>query len=89
MRAIEASLPPTIEELYQDEEILAENPLFEEFLDIFETAVPRPSAQTAPYYEAVSEAIFSEIHLALTGERDALTALESLEIELEEIMQWE
>ena len=89
MRAIQASLPPTIEELYGDEEILAENPLFEEFLHIFETAVPRPSAQTAPYYEAASEAIFSGIHLALTGERDALTALENLEIELEEILQWE
>jgi len=84
-RALIAGDPPTIEDLYEDEEILEAYPYWEDFFDVFVNAVPRPSTVTAPDYEAVSEAIFSETHDVLTGEQDALTALEYMEIRIMDV----
>jgi len=85
MRATDASLPPTIENLYEDEEVLEANPIFDEFFDVFMGAVPRPSTVTAPNYDQVSGAIFSESHDVLSGDLDARTAVEYMEIEIMDI----
>lgn len=55
------------------------NPIFDELLDVFLGAVFRPSTVTAPNYERISDAIYSEIHSVLTGDQDAFTALEYME----------
>lgn len=86
MRAIDASLPPTIEDLYEDEEVLEANPYFREFFDMFARAVPRPAAQTAPNYDIASEIVYSEIHSALTRAVEPLTALENIQMGLEDLI---
>ena len=86
LRAVEASLPPTIIDLYEDEEVLEANPYFAEFFDMFVEAVPRPSTQTAPFYDAVSEIVFTEANSALTGAQDPLTALENMQLGIEDIL---
>ncbi len=89
MRAIEASLPPTYENLYEDEEVLNANPYFEEFREIIPDAVPRPSAQTSPYYDRVSEIVFSEINSSLAGAIEPLTALENIQLGIEDTLGYE
>ncbi len=84
-RALIAGDAPTIESLYEDEEILEAYPYWEDFFEVFVNAVPRPSTVTAPNYSAVSEAIYSEAHSVLTGDQDALIALEYMEIEIMDI----
>jgi len=89
MRAIDASLNPTIEALYEDEEILEASPLFGDLYDVFINAVPRPSTITGADYSAVSNIVYSEVHAVLTGEQDALSALEYMELELQDLTGFE
>ncbi len=86
MRAVEASLPPTIEDLYENEEVLEANPYFNEFFDVFVTAVSRPAAQTSPNYDIASEIIYTEIHSVLTGAAEPLTALENIQVGIEDLL---
>ena len=85
MRAIEGSLNPTIMSLYEDDEVLEANPFFERLYDVFTNAVARPSTVTAPNYNAVSTAFFRAVHSVLTGQMDAQTAFEELELDLQDI----
>ena len=48
----------------------------------FTNAVARPSTATAPQYNQVSELFFQAVHSVLTGESDAQTAIEYLELDL-------
>lgn len=89
-RAIVGSYNPTIEALYQDSDVLEATPIFGEFYDVFVNAVPRPSTASAPNYNEVSTAFFQAVHSVLTGaESDALTALEELALDLEDITGFE
>lgn len=83
VRAIEGSLNPTIKALYDDEDVLAANPFFGSLFDVFTNATARPSTATAPNYSAVSRAFYTSVHSVLTGQEDADTALEILELDLE------
>lgn len=83
--AIEQSLLPTIESLYQDADVLEASPFFGELFDVFTNAVARPSTVTAPNYNETSVAFFNAVHSVLTGENDAQTAIEELELDLEDI----
>ncbi len=85
MRAVEGSLNPTIMDLYDDDEVLEANPFFERLYDVFTNAVARPSTVTAPNYNAVSTAFFRAVHSVLTGQMDAQTAFEELELDLQDI----
>ena len=85
-RAIEGSLNPTIKALYEDPEVLEAAPFFGSLYDVFINAVARPSTATAPQYSDVSAAFFNSVHSVLTGEEDAATAFEVLELDLQDIL---
>lgn len=86
LRAVEGSLNPTIMSLYEDEEVLEAAPFFGSLYDVFINAVARPSTATAPRYADVSAAFFNSVHSVLTGQQDAATAFEVLELDLEDIL---
>ncbi|MCU0465610.1 MAG: ABC transporter substrate-binding protein [Anaerolineae bacterium] len=77
---------PTIPALYEDEDIISANLLFERMGDILETAYPRPSGVTAAAYDRASEIFYRTVHLALVGEFDAATAADELEFELGDLV---
>lgn len=85
IRAVEGSLNPTIMELYDDPDVLEASPFFGSLYDVFINAVARPSTATAPNYNAVSTAFFRAVHSVLTGNTDAATAFEELELDLQDI----
>lgn len=87
IRAIEGSLNPTIEALYEDADVLEASPFFGSLFDVFTNAVARPSTATAPDYSDVSAAFFNAVHSVLTGEQDAATAFEVLELDLQDIVE--
>ena len=79
-RAIKGSYNPTIEALYQDEEVLAATPFFGELYDTFVNAVARPSKVTGEKYNQVSSEFFNAAHEVLSGKStgaDSVAALES------------
>jgi trehalose/maltose transport system substrate-binding protein len=85
VRAIEGSFNPTIMSLYQDEDVLAATPFFGSLYDVFINAVARPSTATAPQYNEVSTLFFQAVHSVLTGDTDAQSAFEELELDLEDL----
>jgi trehalose/maltose transport system substrate-binding protein len=85
-RAIVAGFNPTVPALYEDAELLAENPLFERMGPILASAFPRPSSFTAGAYNDASTLFFSAVHGVLTGSNDAQTAVEDLELDLEDLV---
>jgi trehalose/maltose transport system substrate-binding protein len=85
-RAVIGSLNPTIMALYEDEEVLAANPFFGSLYDVFINAVARPSTATAPQYAATSSLFFNAVHDVLTGNTDAESAFEELELDLEDLL---
>jgi len=85
-RALRLSNLPTIESLYTDEDIAEQIPFIAQLVPVFQNASPRPSTVTAEKYNDVSVAYFTAVHSVLTGDTDAETALEDLEIELEGIL---
>lgn len=89
MRAIEGSMNPTIVDLYEDEDVLEATPFFGELYDVFTNAVARPSTVSAPNYNQVSEYFFQAVHNVLTGQEDAVTALEYLELDLQDLTGFE
>lgn len=89
MRAVEGSFNPTIKSLYQDEDVLEAVPFFGSLYDVFTNAVARPSTATAPQYNQVSELFFQAVHSVLTGESDAQTAIEYLELDLKDTTGFE
>jgi trehalose/maltose transport system substrate-binding protein len=86
IRAVEGSLNPTIMALYEDEDVLAANPFFGSLYDVFINAVARPSTATAPQYASTSNLFFNAVHSVLTGNTDAETAFEELELDLEDLL---
>lgn len=88
-RAITGSLNPTIMALYEDAEVLAAAPFFGDLYRVFVNAVARPSTATSPQYAAVSDLFFRAVHSVLTGETDAATAFEILEIDLQDLTGFE
>ncbi|MDH3301019.1 MAG: ABC transporter substrate-binding protein [Acidimicrobiia bacterium] len=85
INALNDSLLPTIEALYSDDEVLANTPFFADLFDVFTNAVARPSTITAPNYNQTSVAFFNAVHGVLTGETDAQTAVEELELDIADI----
>ncbi|MGP5018490.1 ABC transporter substrate-binding protein [Vreelandella alkaliphila] len=81
-RAIQASYNPTIDALYQDEEVLEAVPFFGTLYDTFTNAVARPSAPTGDAYGRVSNAFFSTSHDVLSGTKTGADAVADLEGDL-------
>jgi len=85
VRAIEASMNPTIMSLYQDLEVLEASPFMGSLYDVFVNAVARPSTISAPRYNEVSTLFFNAVHSVLTDKSDASDALEELELDLQDL----
>ncbi|MFQ3536856.1 MAG: ABC transporter substrate-binding protein [Aggregatilineales bacterium] len=77
---------PTMPAIYQDPDVLAATPWVADLIPVFENATPRPSTVTAALYNDVSVAFFTAVHDVLTRRKDAATALEDLELQLESIL---
>jgi trehalose/maltose transport system substrate-binding protein len=86
-RAVNLGNLPTIQSLYQDPEVLAANPYFESWQEVFQNAVPRPSAPAQGDYNEVSTLFFTAVHSVLSGEEDGASALEDLEADLQDVME--
>jgi trehalose/maltose transport system substrate-binding protein len=85
-RAIERANLPTIGSLYEDPDVLAAQPYYEELFPVFsESAVPRPSTVSADLYNDVSIAYFTAVSQILGGS-DAASTVEDLQGDLEDIM---
>jgi len=85
IRAIEGSLNPTIQALYEDADVLEATPIFGTLYDVFINATARPSTATAPRYSEVSRAFYTAVHSVLTGQEDAETALALAAMDIEAI----
>ena len=85
-RALTQSNLPTIEAVYEDEELLnSDVGWFNSLLPVFQSAVARPSTISAPQYGETSRLFFTAVHDVLTGQEDAATALELLELDLQDL----
>ena len=84
-RAINQSNLPTIEALYDDADVLKASPFMANWKEIFQNAVPRPSAPTKAKYNEVSSMFWSAVHNTLSGNGTAAENLELLEVDLEEL----
>lgn len=84
--AIHGGLAPTLPELFEDQEILDANPFFAEegFQNALEAAVSRP---VAPNYPEVSEILQINISKAIAGEMTPEEAVQTMETELQGVMQ--
>lgn len=82
--ALEGGNLPTIKSLYQDKEVLAKNPYWADFYDVFITAVPRP---VSPFYPQMSDSMQINFHKALTGEITAQQAIQNVAKDLNNIIK--
>ena len=86
-RALKGSFQPTVMSLYKDPEVLEAVPFFGSLYNVFINAVARPSTATAPKYNEVSTLFFNAVYDILTGKKEAPTAIEELELDLEDLLQ--
>ena len=77
-RAIKAGFHPTIEQLYEDPELLAARPLLGELQKVLAGAVARPSAVVGRRYNQVSNEFWNAVHDVLSGRRSAEASLAAL-----------
>ncbi len=88
IRATQGSFLPTIGALYEDADVLAANPFFEQLYDVFNGgAVARPSTATGEDYNQVSTIYFTEVNKVLTGQQTGQQAVESIESQLQGLLQ--
>lgn len=78
--SIDTTSPPAVLALYADPDIQAAMPFSDPA--IVEVTTPRPSTATAERYNEVSTLYFTAVHSILTGQEDAETAMELLELDL-------
>ena len=84
-RATNQTQLPTIEALYDDAEIAEAAPIVPNWKEIFQNAVPRPSAPTKADYNQVSSLFWSAVHDTLSGNGSAAENLEVLELDLTDL----
>jgi trehalose/maltose transport system substrate-binding protein len=78
-RTIAWSVLPTRLALYNDPDVLAKYPWFKIMLDVFNSAVARPSTVTGADYNQLSTAFFQTVNKVLTGSesgRDAVAQVQ-------------
>lgn len=84
-RALQGSFNPTLRSLYDDQELVAANPFYKDFLPIVDNAIARPSTITARRYNQVSSAFVRTVHGALAGQQQASAGLVDLGKELQRL----
>jgi trehalose/maltose transport system substrate-binding protein len=88
VRAIELSSLPTTPSVYENADVLAANPYYEQLLPVFSGgAVARPSAAAGDVYNDVSISYFTAVNQVLTGQQEAAAAMEALQAELEDALE--
>ena len=85
LRAIKEGSLPTLVALYDDPDVAAAQPIVPRWKDVFQQAVPRPSAPTKGKYNEVSAKFWSAVHETLSGNGTAAENLELLEIDLDDL----
>ncbi len=83
--ALRLSHLPTIQSLYDDADIAAQQSLIPRWKEIFLNAVPRPSAPTKVKYNEVSNKFWTATHEVLAGTSTAADSLEVLEVDLDDL----
>jgi len=86
-RALDAGYNPTIVSLYEDPELIDQNPVIADLKRIFSYSIARPSRVTGEDYAQVSNAFWTATHSVLSGEAQASEALSDLERRLSRILQ--
>jgi multiple sugar transport system substrate-binding protein len=79
--ALTASRISSIRSVFEDEEVLQSNPVFEKLPEFLEQAKSRPSLRA---YETFSRAVQTQINLVLSGEKDSKTAMEDAQKEIDD-----
>ena len=74
-RTIAWSVLPTRTALYNDPDVLAKYPWFKIMVDVFNTAVARPSTVTGADYNQLSTAFFQTVNKVLTGSESGKDAV--------------
>ena len=85
-RAIEQTNLPTLMATYDDPEVAEKAPIIPLWKEVFQNAVPRPSAPTGTNYNEVSSLFWSAVHNTLSGNGSAAENLEGLEADLQELL---
>lgn len=85
-RAIEVTNLPTLMATYDDPEVAEKAPIIPLWKEVFQNAVPRPSAPTGTNYNEVSSLFWSAVHETLSGNGSAAENLEGLEADLQELL---
>lgn len=85
--AVEASLLPTIQDLYKDPDVLKASPFFGNLFNVFTSATARPSTVTAELYNEVSVSYAKNVNAVLTGQQTGKDAVAKIEAELQKILK--
>lgn len=87
-RALSAGYNPSIPALYDDADLLAEFPQFEQLVEVFQGGVARPASATGRGYPLVSRIIQRNVHRVLTGDANATDALQNMQTQLVRQSHW-
>ncbi|MCH8552458.1 MAG: ABC transporter substrate-binding protein [Natronospirillum sp.] len=87
-RALDSGYNPSIPALYDDADLLAEFPQFEQLVEVFQGGVARPASATGRGYPLVSRIIQRNVHRALTGDASAADALQNMQTQLVRQSHW-
>ena len=82
--ATKATLPPTLTETYDDPEVQKAMPFAEQLRAAIEQGQPRP---VSPVYPQISEAIYKNVHDALTGTKSPDEAVSTMASEIEQALE--
>lgn len=81
--ALEGGNLPSIKALYSDAEVLARNPYWKQFYNLFVSAIPRP---VTPSYPKLTEIMQMNFHKALTENISAKTTLANIQKEMNKVI---
>ena len=82
--ATEASLPPTVTDVYDDPEVKKAMPFAAQLRDAIDQAQPRP---VSPVYPQISEAIFNNVYAALQGKMSPDEASSKMNEEIQKALE--
>jgi multiple sugar transport system substrate-binding protein len=84
LMATEASLPPTVTDVYDDPEVKKAMPFAAELRSAIEQAQPRP---VSPVYPQISEAIYNNVYAALQGNASPDEAAGKMNDEIQQALE--
>jgi multiple sugar transport system substrate-binding protein len=82
--ATDASLPPTLTDVYDDPAVKKAMPFAAELRDAIDQAQPRP---VSPVYPQISEAIYNNVYAALQGKMSADEASKKMNEEIQKALE--